>query len=96
MLYGADIAVCSETNTAQRNRVWAEYQFLSYKLVGTQPVGFKRSTFAPQATLRSHRAYEYRTLGLCPWPVCRKLRITQIERNMWQYESRQNYNKTVA
>ena len=35
MLYGADIAVCSQINTEQINTVWAEYQFVSYELVGT-------------------------------------------------------------
>jgi hypothetical protein len=34
MLYGAEIAVCSEINTKQINAVWAEYQFLRFKPVG--------------------------------------------------------------
>ena len=33
MLYGADVAVCSKLNTEQINKVWAEYRFLSYKLL---------------------------------------------------------------
>jgi len=35
MLYGAEIAVCSEINTEQINTVWAECQFLSF----FKPVG---------------------------------------------------------
>jgi hypothetical protein len=35
MLYGADVAVCSEINTKEINTVWAEYQFLSFKPVGS-------------------------------------------------------------
>jgi hypothetical protein len=36
MLYGAEAAVCSEINTKQINTVWAECQFLSFKLVGAR------------------------------------------------------------
>jgi hypothetical protein len=36
MLYGAEVAVCSETNTKQINTVWTECQFLSFKLVGAR------------------------------------------------------------
>ena len=34
MLYGAEVAVCSEINTKQIKIVWAECQFLSFKPVG--------------------------------------------------------------
>jgi hypothetical protein len=34
MLYGAEVAVCSEINTKQINRVWAEYRYLCFKPVG--------------------------------------------------------------
>jgi len=34
MLYGTGVAVCSEINTKQINRVWAECQFSSFKPVG--------------------------------------------------------------
>jgi len=34
MLYGAEIAVCSEINTKHNNAVWAECHFLSFKPVG--------------------------------------------------------------
>jgi hypothetical protein len=34
MLYGAEVAVCSEINRKQINMLWAECQFLSSKLVG--------------------------------------------------------------
>jgi hypothetical protein len=33
-LYGAQVAVYSEINTKQINKMWAEYQFLSFKPVG--------------------------------------------------------------
>jgi hypothetical protein len=31
MLYGAEVAVCSEINTKQINTVWAESHFLNFK-----------------------------------------------------------------
>jgi len=34
MLYGEEVAVCSEINTKQINKVWAKCQFLGFKLVG--------------------------------------------------------------
>jgi len=34
MLYGAEVAVCSEINTKQINTMWAELQFVSVKHVG--------------------------------------------------------------
>jgi hypothetical protein len=34
MLYGVEVAVCSEINTKQINAEWAERQFLSFKPVG--------------------------------------------------------------
>jgi hypothetical protein len=34
MLYGAKVAVGSNTNTKKINTVWAECQFLSFKPVG--------------------------------------------------------------
>ena len=33
MLYGVEVAVCSEINTKHINKVWAEYQFLSSNLL---------------------------------------------------------------
>ena len=36
MLYGVEIAVCSEINTKQINIVWADCQFLSFKPVGAR------------------------------------------------------------
>jgi hypothetical protein len=35
MLYGAEVAVCSEINTKQIHTVWAYVEFLSVKPVGT-------------------------------------------------------------
>jgi hypothetical protein len=34
MLYGAQVAVCSEINTKHINTVWAERKLLKVKLVG--------------------------------------------------------------
>jgi len=34
MLYGTEVAVCSQINTKHINTVWAECHFLSFKLVG--------------------------------------------------------------
>jgi hypothetical protein len=34
MLYGVEVAVCSELSTKQINTLWAECQFLSFKPVG--------------------------------------------------------------
>ena len=31
MLYGAEVAVCSDINIKEMNRVWGECQFLSYE-----------------------------------------------------------------
>jgi len=42
MLYGAEVAVCSEINTKHINTLWAEYQFLDFSCWCTQPGGFKR------------------------------------------------------
>jgi hypothetical protein len=36
MLYGAEVAVCSEINTKQTNTVRAECQFLSFKPDGAR------------------------------------------------------------
>ena len=36
MLYGEEIAVCSEINTKHINTLWAEYQFLNFKPVGVR------------------------------------------------------------
>jgi hypothetical protein len=36
MLCAAEIAVYSEINTKQRNKMWAECQFLSFKPVGAR------------------------------------------------------------
>ena len=36
MLYGAELAVCSQINTKQINTVWAECQCLSFKPVGAR------------------------------------------------------------
>ena len=36
MLYGVDVAVCSEVNTKEINAVWEEHNFLSFKPVGAQ------------------------------------------------------------
>ena len=36
MLYGAEVAVCSEINTKHINTVWAEFQLLSFKPVGAR------------------------------------------------------------
>jgi len=36
MLYGAEVAVCSEINRKQINTVWAECQLLSFKPVGAR------------------------------------------------------------
>jgi hypothetical protein len=36
MLHGAEVAVFSDINTKQINKVWAECQFLSFKPVGTR------------------------------------------------------------
>ena len=43
MLYGTDVAVCSDINTKHINTVRAEYQLINFKLVGKQKqVGFKK------------------------------------------------------
>jgi len=43
MLYGAEVAVCSEINTEQVNTVWAERRILKcYTCWCMKPVGFKR------------------------------------------------------
>jgi hypothetical protein len=42
MLYGAEVAVCSEINTKRINTVWTEYQFLGFSCWCTQPGGFIR------------------------------------------------------
>ena len=43
MLYGAEVAVCSELNTVQINTVWAECIILKLKICWcTKLVGFKR------------------------------------------------------
>jgi hypothetical protein len=34
MLYGAEVAVCSETNTKEINTVWEGHQIISFKPVG--------------------------------------------------------------
>jgi hypothetical protein len=34
MLFGSEVALCSEINTKQINTVWAECQFLGFKNVG--------------------------------------------------------------
>jgi len=34
MLFGAEVAVCSEINAKQIKTVWAEWQFSSFKLPG--------------------------------------------------------------
>jgi hypothetical protein len=34
MLYGAEVAVCSQIHIKQINTVWADCQFLSFKPVG--------------------------------------------------------------
>jgi hypothetical protein len=34
MLHWAEVAVCSEINTKQIKRVWAECQFVGFKSVG--------------------------------------------------------------
>jgi hypothetical protein len=36
MLYGVEVAVCSEVNTKQIKTMYAEYQFLSFKPVGAR------------------------------------------------------------
>jgi len=36
MLYGVEVAVCSEINTKHTKTVWAVRQFLSFKPVGAR------------------------------------------------------------
>ena len=36
MLYGAEVAVCSEIKTKQMKIVWAEWQLLSFKPPGAR------------------------------------------------------------
>jgi NADH:ubiquinone oxidoreductase subunit E len=36
MLYGAEVAVCSEIATKHMNTVWTQYQFFSFKPVGAR------------------------------------------------------------
>jgi len=36
MLYGAEVAVCSQINTKHINIVWEECQFLSFKPIGAR------------------------------------------------------------